>query len=83
MPETHDLGPKYYWHYMKQEKSAPLFQRSITQEIEHPFRKGAAKVFRIPLTQHSLVFGAWTGVLPETDALMAALWAHETDYEGW
>lgn len=81
MPETHDLGKKHYWHYMKQETSAPLFLKSITQEIEPPFRKGLATVVRVPFSQHTFVFGTWVSRLPETEALMAAIQGYEMDYD--
>lgn len=81
MPQAHDIGKNHYWHYMKKDRGTPLYVIDVTQEIEPPFRKGSARVFRVPLTQHTLVVGTWTGRLSETDALMAAVRAREMDYE--
>jgi hypothetical protein len=83
MPQVHDIGKKHYWHLMKKEKTSPLYVTDVTQEIEPPFRKGSARVFRVPFTQHTIVWGTWTERLSETDALRAAIQAREMEYERW
>lgn len=81
MPQAHDIGKNYYWHYMKTDLGSPLYSEDTTQEIEPPFRKGSAMVVRVPGTRHTFVFGRWTGRLSETEALWAAIQAREMEYE--
>lgn len=61
MPETHDLGPLYVSHmrYLHKKAAPVLAERGTTHEIEHPWRRGRALVFRVPFTLLGLVVGLW------------------------
>lgn len=76
MPNVQDIGTNFYAHRMRYPtKSFPLFEKGATQEIEWPFRTGAAVVARVPFTTTALVIGRWVSSSDEDDALTSAIGA--------
>lgn len=74
MAKTHDVGSKYFWHFMVYPlKPKVVIEKSTTQEIEHPFRFGSGLVFRFPLTRLSIVLGKWVAQYEESQALTNAI----------
>lgn len=71
-----------YIHILNVE--GPQFERTWTQEIQHPYRTGETVILRFPFTKLCIGFGKWSGaLLTEEEALKAAVGAREmkTDAE--
>lgn len=89
MPKAHEFGPlfvqvtkfPYDW-------GNKVIVRGWTQEIEEPFRTSKPFIVRLPAYK-ALVFGRWTGVKTEEEALNRALEAREAkedefmEEKGW
>lgn len=82
MPETKDVG-RFYFHPMKYPiGGAPRFERTITKEIEEPYRKGDSLVVRLG-RRAAVVLGRWREPVDvdEDEALLDALEGYEPDVE--
>ena len=81
MPKAHDIGPlfvqvtkfPYKWGFK-------LLVRGWTQEIEPPYRTSKPFIVRLPFYK-ALVFGRWTGIKNEEDALNDALGRRDLTYD--
>lgn len=75
MPQTHDFAKKYFVQLLQNyhaEWDGKILVRGWTQEIEEPFRTSEPRLLRLPGGK-ALVFGKWTGWLPEEVALDRAV----------
>jgi hypothetical protein len=81
MPKVHNVGPvfvqvtnfPYKW-------GNKLAVRGWTQEIEEPFRTATPFIVRLPFYK-ALVFGKWTGMKSEEEALNGALERRDLTYD--
>ena len=82
MPKAHKLGPKHFvqltnfpfkWGFK-------FIVRGWTQEIEPPYRTSTPFIVRLPRYK-ALVFGAWSGMKNEEEALSTALGRREVTYD--
>ena len=74
MPKAHKIGSKHFvqltnfpfkWGFK-------FIVRGWTQEIEPPYRTSTPLIVRLPRYK-ALVFGAWSGMKDEEEALSTAL----------
>lgn len=81
MPKAHKIGSKHFvqltnfpfkWGFK-------VIVRGWTQEIEPPYRTSTPFIVRLPRYK-ALVFGAWSGMKEEEEALSAALGRREVTY---
>ena len=81
MPKAHKIGPKHFvqltnfpfkWGFK-------VIVRGWTQEIEPPYRTSTPFIVRLPKYK-ALVFGAWSGMKDEEEALSTALGRREVTY---
>ena len=81
MPKAHNIGPafvqvtKFPYDWGKK-----VVVRGWTQEIEEPFRTSTPFIVRLP-NYKALVFGKWSGVKTEEEALQGALETREVTYD--
>jgi hypothetical protein len=81
MPKVHNIGPvfvqvtKFPYNWEKK-----FIVRGWTQEIEEPFRTSNPFIVRLPKFK-ALVFGRWTGLRQEEEALQGALETREVTYD--
>lgn len=82
MPKAHKIGPKHFiqltnfpfkWGFK-------FIVRGWTQEIEPPYRTSTPLIVRLPRYK-ALVFGAWSGMKDEEEALSTALGRREVTYD--
>lgn len=82
MPKAHKIGPKHFvqltnfpfkWGFK-------FIVRGWTQEIEPPYRTSTPVIVRLPRYK-ALVFGAWSGMKNEEEALSTALGRREVTYD--
>ena len=82
MPKAHKIGPKHFvqltnfpfkWGFK-------FIVRGWTQEIEPPYRTSNPFIVRLPRYK-ALVFGAWSGMKDEEEALSTALGRREVTYD--
>jgi hypothetical protein len=82
MPKAHKIGPKHFvqltnfpfkWGFK-------FIVRGWTQEIEPPYRTSTPFIVRLPRYK-ALVFGAWSGMKNEEEALSTALGRREVTYD--
>ena len=82
MPKAHKIGPKHFvqltnfpfkWGFK-------FIVRGWTQEIEPPYRTSNPFIVRLPRYK-ALVFGAWSGMKNEEEALSTALGRREVTYD--
>ena len=82
MPKAHKIGPKHFvqltnfpfkWGFK-------FIVRGWTQEIEPPYRTSIPFIVRLPKYK-ALVFGAWSGMKDEEEALSTALGRREVTYD--
>jgi hypothetical protein len=82
MPKAHKIGPKHFvqltnfpfkWGFK-------VIVRGWTQEIEPPYRTSNPFIVRLPRYK-ALVFGAWSGMKTEEEALSTALGRREVTYD--
>ena len=82
MPKAHKIGPKHFvqitnfpfkWGFK-------FIVRGWTQEIEPPYRTSNPFIVRLPRYK-ALVFGAWSGMKTEEEALSTALGRREVTYD--
>ena len=82
MPKVHKVGPKHFvqltnfpfkWGFK-------FIVRGWTQEIEPPYRTSNPFIVRLPRYK-ALVFGAWSGMKTEEEALSTALGRREVTYD--
>ena len=82
MPKAHKIGPKHFvqltnfpfkWGFK-------FIVRGWTQEIEPPYRTSTPFIVRLPKYK-ALVFGAWSGMKNEEEALSTALGRREVTYD--
>jgi hypothetical protein len=82
MPKAHKIGPKHFvqltnfpfkWGFK-------FIVRGWTQEIEPPYRTSTPFIVRLPKYK-ALVFGAWSGMKEEEEALSTALGRREVTYD--
>ena len=80
MPKAHNIGPAFVqltnFPYKWGKKIAV---RGWTQEIEEPFRTANPLIVRLPFYK-ALVFGKWTGMKSEEEALNGALGRRDLTY---
>ena len=80
MPKAHNIGPAFVqltnFPYKWGKKIAV---RGWTQEIEEPFRTATPFIVRLPFYK-ALVFGKWTGMKSEEEALNGALGRRDLTY---
>ena len=83
MAETKDIG-RLYFHTLTYPEgfSPPLWDTGTTREVDPPFRRGKARVIRLPFTMTCLVVGWWGRgrVMTEEQALLAALDGGRPEY---
>ena len=81
MPKAHNIGPAFVqltnFPYKWGKKIAV---RGWTQEIEEPFRTATPFIVRLPFYK-ALVFGKWTGMKSEEEALNGALGRRDLTYD--
>jgi hypothetical protein len=81
MPKAHNIGPAFVqltnFPYKWGKKIAV---RGWTQEIEEPFRTANPFIVRLPFYK-ALVFGKWTGMKSEEEALNGALGRRDLTYD--
>ena len=81
MPKAHNIGPAFVqltnFPYKWGKKIAV---RGWTQEIEEPFRTANPLIVRLPFYK-ALVFGKWTGMKSEEEALNGALGRRDLTYD--
>lgn len=82
MPKVHKLGTKHFLQLVELPLvwDNKLVVRGWTQEIEPPFRTSQPFLVRLPKYK-VLVFGKWTGVKTEEEALKSALETREVTYD--
>lgn len=80
MATTHEIA-NIYWHTMRVEAAGPLTTTDFTYEIDHPYRVGRARIFRLPWTGLCLVIGLWFGRVSEEYALERSIQMREIDLE--
>jgi hypothetical protein len=82
MPKAHKIGSKHFvqltnfpfkWGFK-------FIVRGWTQEIEPPYRTSTPLIVRLPRYK-ALVFGAWSGMKDEEEALSTALGRREVTYD--
>ena len=82
MPKAHKIGSKHFvqltnfpfkWGFK-------FIVRGWTQEIEPPYRTSTPLIVRLPRYK-ALVFGAWSGMKDEEEALNTALGRREVTYD--
>jgi hypothetical protein len=82
MPKVHKIGSKHFvqltnfpfkWGFK-------FIVRGWTQEIEPPYRTSTPLIVRLPRYK-ALVFGAWSGMKDEEEALSTALGRREVTYD--
>lgn len=74
MPKVHNIGQERFFQYIDfpVKWEGKLFVRGWTQEIAEPFRSATPIIVRLPFHK-ALVFGKWTGMKNEEEALTTAL----------
>lgn len=90
MPKVHDIGPEHFVQITNFpfKWGKKIIVRGWTQEIEPPFRTSDPLIVRLPYYK-ALVFGRWTGIKTEEEALNGALqrrdltYADFTEEAGW
>lgn len=89
MPKVHNIGKQHFVQLLKfpADWGKKLYVTGYTQEIVEPFRTcDDALIIRLPFYK-ALVFGKWTGVLEEEQALEKAIQGRvlkdEDFQEGW
>jgi hypothetical protein len=81
MPKVHNIGPvfvqltnfPYHW-------DGKFIVRGWTQEIEEPYRTSEPYIVRLPKYK-AIVFGRWSGMKNEEEALNGALERRDVTYE--
>ena len=81
MPKVHNIGPvfvqltnfPYNW-------DGKFIVRGWTQEIEEPYRTSEPYIVRLPKYK-AIVFGRWSGMKNEEEALNGALERRDVTYE--
>ena len=82
MPKAHKLGPKHFVQLTNFpfKWGCKFIVRGWTQEIEPPYRTSTPFIVRLPRYK-ALVFGAWSGMKNEEEALSTALGRREVTYD--
>ncbi len=73
--QAHDIAGLFVQH-LHLRPGGPLVERSVTTEIEWPFRSGACLIIKF-FPGHALVLGRWSETLDEETAVKRALGARE------
>ena len=81
MPKVHNIGPVFVqltkFPYSWDRK---FIVRGWTQEIEEPYRTSEPYIVRLP-NYKALVFGRWSGMKDEEEALNGALERRDVTYD--
>ena len=81
MPKAHNIGSRFVQlTNFPYDWGNKVIVRGWTQEIEEPFRTSKPLIVRLPRYK-ALVFGRWSGMKSETEALSGALEARDASYE--
>ena len=81
MPKAHNIGSRFVQlTNFPYEWGSKVIVRGWTQEIEMPFRTSKPFIVRLPKYK-ALVFGRWSGMKSEEEALSGALEARDASYE--
>ena len=82
MPKAHKIGPKHFVQLTNFpfKRGFKFIVRGWTQEIEPPYRTSTPFIVRLPRYK-ALVFGAWSGMKNEEEALSTALGRREVTYD--
>jgi len=81
MPKAHNIGSRFVQlTNFPYEWGHKVVVRGWTQEIESPFRTSKPFIVRLPKYK-ALVFGRWSGMKSEEEALSGALEARDASYE--
>lgn len=81
MPKAHNIGSLFVQlTNFPYEWGSKVIVRGWTQEIETPFRTSKPFIVRLPKYK-ALVFGRWSGMKSEEEALSGALEARDASYE--
>ena len=82
MPKAHKIGPKHFVQLTNFpfKWGSKFIVRGWTQEIEPPYRTSTPFIVRLPRYK-ALVFGAWSGMKNEEEALSTALGRREVTYD--
>lgn len=79
--KTHDIG-RIFWHSIRVQPDAPFHHRSLTHELEAPYRTSNSHVFRLRSDGRGIVVGVWSKTgQDEAVALMGAISTHTEDIE--
>lgn len=84
--QTHDTPelrvPSFFWHLLRYPRvvgiPTPWIERTVTNEVEAPYREGHAVALRLGPLRHALVIGWWSASQPgalqsESEGLAGAL----------
>lgn len=81
MPKVHNIGPVFVQlTNFPYEWGNKLVTRGWTQEINEPFRTATPLIVRLPKYK-ALVFGRWSGMKNEEEALNGALGRRDLTYD--
>ena len=81
MPKAHNIGSRFFQlTNFPYEWGSKIVVRGWTQEIESPFRTSNPVIVRLPKYK-ALVFGRWSGMKSEEEALSGALAARDATYD--
>ena len=82
MPKVHNIGPNHFIQYTKfpYDWGTKVVVKGWTQEIEEPYRTSEPFIVRLP-KYRALVFGRWSGVKNEEEALNGALERRDVTYD--
>lgn len=82
MPKVHNIGSNHFIQYTKfpYNWGTKVVVKGWTQEIEEPFRTSEPFIVRLP-KYRALVFGRWSGMTNEEDALNGALERRDVTYD--
>jgi hypothetical protein len=73
--DTRDIyGTYLYWHWAWYTEDArkPWFDRTITHEIDYPYRLGHSTLWKMPCSRRVLVVGRWVARHEDEDAAIKA-----------
>lgn len=71
--EIHDIGRLYFSTITYPSREIPLWDVGWTGETDEPYRIGACRVIRVPLTKCGVVIGWWGSPGAEEDTLAFAI----------
>lgn len=82
MPKVHNIGSNHFIQYTKfpYDWGTKVVVKGWTQEIEEPYRTSEPFIVRLP-KYRALVFGRWSGMKNEEEALNGALERRDVTYD--